>query len=55
MMVDDEADWWTRVAWICRYTSLRPDDIPKMSPVAFQAFCTKLNEMLESESGKGQE
>lgn len=43
-----------KMAWICRYTSLTPRDVAELLPWQFDAFCDRLNEILEKESG-GQE
>jgi len=43
---------WKQIAWICRYTSLRPDDVMDMTQWQYKIFTTRLKEMLEAESGK---
>lgn len=43
---------WRQIAWICRYTSLKPDDVMEMTSYQYDAFCATLVEILQSESGE---
>jgi hypothetical protein len=41
------------MAWICRYTSLRPDDVLELAPHKLDAFVDELFTILEAESKTG--
>lgn len=47
-----EAAFWKNVAWICRYTSLKPEDVGKMTTVQYMIFCETLESILDKESGR---
>lgn len=53
-MPDGDRKHWQTVAWICRYTSLRPSDIEELTCNQLAVFADKLSEILSKESGGGQ-
>jgi hypothetical protein len=52
-MQDGDRNHWQTVAWICRYTSLRPKDIDDLTPNQLRVFADKLSDILTKESGGG--
>jgi hypothetical protein len=40
------------MTWICRYTSMRPDDVLNMTPWQFRVVTEHLLEIIQAESGK---
>jgi hypothetical protein len=44
--------FWRQLAWICRYTSLRPSDVMEMTLWQYEEFNEQLSEIVKLEAGR---